>query len=731
MKIGIKLIVIITTVNLICIGGLTISSLVFSSNQISTMANSNAATITENTSNQLKAWLEVPLDEIRALGQILSNFDNIKQEDRREFVNHMLFSIAKENPVFIGVWAGFEPNALDDMDVDFINTSGTDATGRFLSYFSHDKNGVHVSSIVDYDDPGTAGAFYRTSFLSGKEAIIDPYHYEIDGQDVLITSVTIPIMRGSDVIGVAGIDLELSEIQSIVSEIRPFGDGVTAVFSNKGIIVAHPDPSRLGKQMEETEADMVGKELGNLVDAIKNGTKFQTVIKSEDNKSSMIFDISPFVIGNSVTPWAAAILVPEKTIMAPVYRMTTILVVLGLIILVVITFIIMLVAKNITAPLKSMEQVFATVGEGDFTPVLSVRSKDEIGNISRSFNDTMEKIRSLISTIKEQSAALFDIGTNLASNMDETSAAVTQINANIQSIKNQVMNQSASVTQTNATMEQISSHIDKLSDHIGDQSGSVSQSSSAIEQMLANIQSVTHTLIRNTENVENLMEATDVGHSSLKEAVVDIETIARESEGLLEINSVMENIASQTNLLSMNAAIEAAHAGEAGKGFAVVADEIRKLAEGSEEQSKIISTVLKKIKGSIDKINHSTQNVLNKFEAIDKEIKVVVEQEGNIRNAMEEQGAGSKQILDAVSHLNDITFQVKNEAEEMSDGSKEVINESKNLENVTANITNGMNEMASGANQINSAVIQVREITAKNKESINTLVQAVSRFKVA
>jgi len=733
MKIGTKLIVIITTVNLICIGGLTISSLMFTSSQISNMAKNNAVTITENTSNQLKAWMEVPMDEIRAVSQILSNLDQIKPEDRRPILNHMLYSIAKMNPDFVGVWACFEPNALDGMDADYVNTPGTDATGRFLSYFSHDSfNNVHMTSLVDYNDYGVSGAYYYTSLRSGKEAVIDPYYYEIEGKNILITSVTIPVMRNNRVIGVAGIDLELSEIQEIVSQIRPFGDGVSAVFSNSGIIVAHPDVSRLGKKVEETEADMVGKELGNMISSIKNGIQFQTTVHSPDSNASMILDISPFIIGNSITPWAAAILVPEKTIMAPVYRMTTILIIIGSVILVLITIIVMLIARNITAPLKSMEEVFETVGEGDFTPVLQVRdNNDEINHISRLFNNTLEKIRTLVSTIKELSAALFDVGAILATNMDETSAAVTQINANIQSIKNQVMNQSTSVTQTSATMGQISSNIDKLSVNIGDQSCSVSESSSAIEQMLANIKSVTNTLVKNTENVEKLIEASDVGHTSLIDTVVDIEEIAKESEGLLEINSVMKKISSQTNLLSMNAAIEAAHAGDAGKGFAVVADEIRKLAESSGEQSKIISSVLKKIKGSIDKVGISTKNVLEKFDAIDKEIKIVVEQEGNIRNAMEEQGAGSKQILDAVSRLNDITYQVKNKAEEMSDGSKEVINESRNLENVTASLTNGMSEMAAGANQINTAVIQVREISGKNKESIDTLIKAVSRFKVA
>jgi methyl-accepting chemotaxis protein len=180
----------------------------------------------------------------------------------------------------------------------------------------------------------------------------------------------------------------------------------------------------------------------------------------------------------------------------------------------------------------------------------------------------------------------------------------------------------------------------------------------------------------------------------------------------------------------MNAAIEAAHAGEAGKGFAVVADEIRKLAENSGEQSKTISAVLKKIKDSIDKITASTDSVLNKFEAIDGGVRVVSDQEENIRNAMEEQGAGSKQILEAVGQLNDVTQMVKNGSAEMLEGSRQVIRESKNLEMVTQEITNGMNEMATGADEINVAVNRVNAISGENKSHIDVLVREVSKFKV-
>ena len=272
--------------------------------------------------------------------------------------------------------------------------------------------------------------------------------------------------------------------------------------------------------------------------------------------------------------------------------------------------------------------------------------------------------------------------------------------------------------------------MEKFNDHVEEQSASVVASSAATEQMLANVQSVTSTLFKNTQNVKNLQESSVAGQMSLSEVVSDIQGIARESEAIFEINAVMENIAAQTNLISMNAAIEAARAGEAGKGFAVVAGEIRKLAESSSNQSNTIAVVLKKIKDSIDKITRSTDNVLNKFEAIDTGVKTVAEQEEHIRHAMEEQSHGSKQVLAASGQVGDITQQVKGGALEMLEGSKEVIHESRNLERVTQEITNGMNEMAAGAEQVNKSVNSVNDLSGKTQENISTLVQAVSQFKV-
>jgi methyl-accepting chemotaxis protein len=520
---------------------------------------------------------------------------------------------------------------------------------------------------------------------------------------------------------------------SVEETIRDAGDEIAAmtIYTNSGFVMGSLVADRVGKNLAEVDT-IYGDYMNDAIAAVRSGTPFQCTSYSPVLNSNVEIAIVPFKIGNSITSYSVMIGTAESYVLAPVHRMRTFTIILASIVVVAAAAIIFFVLSSMTKPLVKVTETLKDIaeGEGDLTRTIEIKSKDEIGDLAHYFNQTLGKIKNLVLVIKQKAASLSDIGTDLASNMTETAAAINQITANVQSIKTRVLNQSASVTETKATMEQVSANIGKLNDHIESQAASISQASAATEEMFANVQSVTQTLIKNTENVNGLTEASDVGRTGLQDVAQDIQEIARESEGLLEINSVMENIASQTNLLSMNAAIEAAHAGEAGKGFAVVADEIRKLAESSGEQSKTISTVLKKIKVSIDKITQSTDNVLRKFEAIDSGVKVVAGQEENIRSAMEEQSIGGKQIIEGISHVVEITQQVKSGSQEMLEGSTEVIKESKNLEIITQEITGGMNEMAAGADQINVAINHINEISGKNRENIELLVTEVSRFKI-
>jgi len=668
---------------------------------------------------------------LRTLANQMGDYENIPAAERRDRFDEMLKSVTAEEDTMYQVYTIWKPNAIDGMDAKFIGRAGSTATGQYAIAFREENE--KVFSVVSADVADAMAHFNGPN--AKKDRYEHPIPAKIDGKDTFYFRLMIPIInkRTNEVVGGVGCLNVIDAIQPTIENTIKTREEISAtvIYSNNGFILASYVPERIGKQLLDVDT-IYGQHIQAANQAVLDGKEYTCTSYSSVLKSEVEIVITPVKLGNSGKSWSVMIASTRSYILREVNELTRFTIIIAAIAIVIAVVIIYLVLDNITKPIVKVADTLKDIseGEGDLTKAVNINSKDEIGDLALYFNKTIGKIKDLVLLIKRQAGMLKDIGNDLASNMTETAAAINQITANIQSIKGRVLNQSASVTETNATMEQVIANINKLNGHVEAQSRNVSQASSAIEEMVANISSVTNTLVNNTANVNTLKEASEVGKTGLQEVASDIQEIARESEGLLEINAVMENIASQTNLLSMNAAIEAAHAGEAGKGFAVVADEIRKLAESSGEQSKTISTVLKKIAESIKKITVSTDNVLHKFEAIDTSVRTVSDQEENIRNAMEEQGEGSKQILQSAGSLNELTRHVKSGSEEMLNGSQEVMKESRNLEKVTQEITGGMNEMAGGADQINVAVHNVNDMTQKNREAIDSLIKEVSRFKV-
>jgi methyl-accepting chemotaxis protein len=721
MKLKIKLTIIIIGIMIVCISSITVILVTRSRSLQTDAAHQIMENLTAKHANDIAAYYQWYQDQAQTLSVVMGGYDDADPAVRRSIYKAMMLRVLEDNTELVAVYVVFKAGAVGGRDEDFIGTPGTAPDGSFAPRYTRESGNINLAAHSDYK-------VVLANFPEGN-VVDEPKPRTVNGKSTFSVSFRSPVRsKTGEVVGCIGVTADLSYTQGIVDNINPYGAGKAALYSHGGTVVANQVAERVGTKFREgAVAESLGPEGVQLIEGVlAKGEPADFIYRGT------MIQAYPFFIGDSTKAWAVAASVPTGTVLAQVNGMTRFALIIAGVSILISGGIIFFTAMKITSPIVKVSHTLKDIseGEGDLTKQITINSKDEIGELAHYFNLTLEKIKNLVITIKTQAVALFDIGSELSSNMTETAAAVNQITANIQSIKGRVINQSASVTETNATMEQITVNIDKLNDQIDHQSSSVSQSSSAIEEMLANVQSVTQTLVNNMENVRKLANASEIGRTGLQEVATDIQEIARESEGLLEINTVMQNIASQTNLLSMNAAIEAAHAGEAGKGFAVVADEIRKLAESSGEQSKTISVVLKKIKDAIDKITVSTDGVLNKFEAIDAEVKTVSEQVENIRNAMEEQNTGSRQILEVIEKLNDITQEVKGGSSEMLEGSNEVIQESKHLEAVTQEITNGMSEMATGADQINTAVSRVNEISGVNRENINVLVKEVSRFKV-
>ena len=734
MKIKFKLSIVVITIMAAVVAGITSLLLWQSSKNTLQLSLRSQEHLANSRAEFWKGREEGYIRALTTLANVMGDFETVKPEERRDKYDELLRSALEEEPMMVVLYTVWKPDAIDGMDKKFIGRTGSSPTGQYAMAWGKETGSLKKRVTTDIDNVME----HITGPNAFKDRINEPVKRDINGKETWTLRIIVPITNNNknneEVVGALGCVLAIDIVQQMVEKTIETNNEIDMIiiYTNQGSILAHYKPERIGKNMFDVDEEL-GDSRKEIYEAMNYGMTYKGKIYDPHLDDTIRFVVKPIQIGDSDFKWTMLIGASESHVLKEIKAMTNFTVILAVISIVSTAIALFLVFGYMTKPIITVTNTLKDIsqGEGDLTRTIPEKGNDEISAMSKYFNLTLAKIKKLITSIKEQTSVLSDTGNELANNMTQTAAAMNQITANIQNIKGQVDNQNSSVSETNANMEQITTNIDRLNGYVEKQSSNVSQSSSAIEEMLANIKSVTQTLVKNGESVHELTSASEIGRECLQEAVEDIREIARESEGLLKINKVMKDIASQTNLLSMNAAIEAAHAGPAGKGFAVVADEIRKLAESSNDQSKIISATLKKIKDSIDKVSESTVNTLARFETINSDVRTVSEQEGIIRNAMEEQSEGSKNILEAVEHLNEITGQVKEESLRMIMNSREVISESKNLDHVTHEIKGGVSEMAAGAEQVNTAVNRINEITARNRENIGILAKEVSLFKVA
>ena len=603
--------------------------------------------------------------------------------DTREDLTRQVKAALQANPDLLGLSLVFEANALDGKDELFAGQAelGSNEKGRFALYWSQPTPGTLTSMALPESDMsdtsvGPSGEKANTWFTCPrstlKPCVIEPYFYVIDGHNVLLTSIVFPLMANGKVIASLSVDINLNSLQAVSQNAsRELYDGQTnvSIISPVGLLAGYsPDASKLSQRLDSVDTASGAQ----LISAMAGST--QTYSLRTDHQLKVLAPFQPIPNGKS---WGVLLDVPEKVLIGPAETLkaeldadntkgTLLELGLGLLAAIVGLLLVWLMARSVTRPILGVAHMLEDIasGEGDLTRRLAYDKRDELGELASWFNRFLDKLQPIIAEVKRSVQ-------DARSTADQSAAIASQTSAGMEQQYRQVDQVATASHEMSATAQDVARSAAQAAHAARDADQATREGLTVIDRT-----------------------TTSIGHlaADMSTAMAQVEGLAANSEQIGSVLEVIRAIAEQTNLLALNAAIEAARAGEAGRGFAVVADEVRNLARRTQESVEETRQV-------IEQLQNGTQEVVSSMSNSHRQAQGSVEQVGQAVTAL-------RQIGDAVTVISDMNLQIASAAEQQSAVAEEINSNVATIRDVTESLSEQANESARVSQTLNSLANQ-------------------------
>lgn len=587
-----------------------------------------------------------------------------------------------------------------------------------ISIDDYDGDGVYergvATNLLEADLKSSDNDWYSMAISRGSNWT-HPYYWEDAGSSLI--SYTESLVIKGKVVGVIGTDIMTDNIIERFNSVKILNTGSITLFDNDLNFLF--DEEFIGKSLKTVDPP--------------NYERIKKRIKDKKGFIDYTFKGVDKILFFSVmnNGWIITSGIEVSEVFEELNKLRLIFIIIILVGVFISGAIALFIGRSISKPIKSISNSMKELssGEGDLTKTITVESRDETALLAENFNIFIDKLKFIVSNIKQSSLKSMEIGKSLTSSSATASSASVQISSNVASIEGQISKLNNLISDTTSGTEEIGANITQFKNQISEQVSAVEESSASIEEMIASLENVATVTNKKLESTKRLVSTTKFGEGLLAETSSTFkEGIADRIGNIKDMVDVITNISARTNLLAMNAAIEAAHAGDAGKGFAVVADEIRKMAEEASGSSQAISDIIKVIISAIENTDSNVDKTSNAFKDIYTEVNEIDTALNEIASNTVELASGGQEILKAVSLLNDTTAKISQGIGEIEVGSDGITEAMGNVQHISSEVYEGVQEISNGVKEVSESFDVVSKMAHEIDDESNNLSDEVNRF---